>query len=494
MAKRCLKHWFKFAFRLFVSPDYEKIAGRVEDTDVTYRWLRELVIVGLESVQESDSGFVGSAAMNLRDRLSFMRHVNLENEKYEQMKFWLKSLSGGREFKNSDNSIHLRIQALKIGLLEGAFVYFDEPQVVGNIFKNYFTELAYSEEVKAAVENKSDADLATQTKAILEATEEYLKAIGVTAECPDAEFKFAADWPPSPPEFTPPAIWVFGSYGLREGQMHYPEKVLVDSEGRFLVLEEDVIGMGGIETVQRVQLFSGGGKFLKSVLTRGMGGVNGMYDMTLDNKGNLLVSDKNADGMGRIQVFDYDGKRQLEITATEVVNPENKNFVYSPRFNCLRVDSDGRILAGDPNSNSVHVYSPDGVLLFRFGKEGKADGEFQQISGISVSKDDKIYVMDGGKEKVQIFDKSGNFVSQFGGDGLDLRSMVIDTKNGEIIGSEYYKHKIKVFNMEGTLLRENGQFGTHLGDLWFPYGLALSKDGKLVVAERENHRVKVYNV
>ena len=32
--------------------------------------------------------------------------------------------------------------------------------------------------------------------------------------------------------------------------------------------------------------------------------------------------------------------------------------------------------------------------------------------------------MDGGKEKVQIFDKSGNFVSQFGGNGLALCSMV----------------------------------------------------------------------
>ena len=354
MAERCLKHWFKFAFRLFVSPDYEKIADRVEDTDVTYRWLRELVLVKLENVRESDSGFVGSAALNLRDRLSFMRHVNLENEKYGQMKFWLKSMSGGSEFKNSDNSIQLRIQALKIGLLEGAFVYYDDPKVVGNIFKNYITELAYNEEVKAAVEDKSDADLATQTKVILESAEEYLKVLGV--EFPEAEFKFAADWPPSMPEFTPPAIWVFGSYGLREGQMHYPEKVLVDSEGQFLVLEEDVVGMGGIETVQRVQLFSGGGKFLKSMLTRGKGGVNGMYDMALDNQGNLLVSDKNGDGMGRIQVFDYDGNRLLEITATEIVNPENKNFVYSPRFNCLRVDSEGRILAGDTNSNSVHVY------------------------------------------------------------------------------------------------------------------------------------------
>ena len=134
------------------------------------------------------------------------------------------------------------------------------------------------------------------------------------------------------------------------------------------------------------------------------------------------------------------------------------------------------------------------MLLFRFGKAGKADGEFQQISGVSVDNDGNIYVLDEGREKVQVFDKDGKFLSQFGGDGLALRRLVFDSKKGEVIASDYYNHKLKVFNMKGELLRENGQYGTGLGDLWFPYGLALTKDGKIAVAERENHRVKVYTV
>ena len=73
-------------------------------------------------------------------------------------------------------------------------------------------------------------------------------------------------------------------------------------------------------------------------------------------------------------------------------------------------------------------------------------------------------------------------------------SPFLDTNKGEVIGSEYYQHKIKVFNMEGKLLRESGKYGTTLDELWFPYGLALTRDGKVAVAERENHRVKVYNV
>lgn len=356
MAERCLKHWFKLAFRLFVSPHYETIAERVEDTDVTYRWLRELVLAEVEKVRESDSGFVGSAALNLRDRLHFMRHVNLDNDTYQKMKFWLKSMSGANEFKNSDNDMNLRMDALKIGLLEVSFVYFDDPKSVENVFKYNMTELAYIDAVQEAIEKKSNAHLASQTKIILDAAQGYLKAIGASPDFPDAEFKFAADWPPSPPEFEPPEIWVFGSYGLREGQMPYPEKVLVDAQGQFLVLEEDVIGMGDIKTVQRVQLFSKSGKYLKSVLTRGEGGVNGMYDMAHDNHGNLVVSDKNEDDLGRIQVFDMHGKRLLEVIGSKIEDPENKNFVYSPTFACLCVDGEGRILAGDSSSRSVHVY------------------------------------------------------------------------------------------------------------------------------------------
>ena len=356
MPERCLKHWFKLVFRLFVTPDYKTIAERVDDTDVTYRWLRELVLVELEKIRERDSGFVGSAALNLRDRLTFMRHVNLEEETYQRMKFWLKSLSGANEFKNSENSMHLRMDALKIGLLEASFVYFDDTKAVENLFKYNITELSYNNYVQEAVQEKADAHLATQTKLILEAAGDYLQDIGATGDFPDAEFKFSADWPPCVPKFEPPAIWVFGSYGLREGQMPYPEKLLVDAEGRFLVLEEDVIGMGDIKTVQRVQLFSPGGKYLKTLVNRGEDGVNGMYDMALDNHGNLLVSDKNDEGLGRIQVFDVDGKCLMKIIASEIQDPENKNFVYTPRFTSISVDGAGRILAGDPSSNSVHVY------------------------------------------------------------------------------------------------------------------------------------------
>ena len=157
-----------------MNPDYEKIAMRVADTDATYRWLRELVLIELEKIRERDSGFVGSAALNLRDRFSFMRHVNLENETYERMKFWLKSMSGASEFNNSDNDMNLRMDALKIGLLESSFVYFDDPKSVQNLFKHYITELSYSDVVQEAVEQKSDSHLATQTKIILDASDDVV--------------------------------------------------------------------------------------------------------------------------------------------------------------------------------------------------------------------------------------------------------------------------------------------------------------------------------
>ena len=61
-------------------------------------------------------------------------------------------------------------------------------------------------------------------------------------------------------------------------------------------------------------------------------------------------------------------------------------------------------------------------------------------------------------------------------------------------GSDYKNHKVRVYTMTGEALRAHGKYGTALNECWFPYGLALMKDGKVAVAERENHRITVLKI
>ena len=272
--------------------------------------------------------------------------------------------------------------------------------------------------------------------------------------------------------------------------MSYPEKVAIDKKGQFLVLEEDVIGVGGIVTIQRIQLFNPKGKFLKCLLKRGEGKVNGMADFCLTKDGGILVADKVDGGVGRIQIFDYEGNQLLQIFG----QPEDDAAEMSSRFTCITTDPDGRIIAGDISGLCVHVFGADGKRVCKFGKFGRNEGEFHTINNVSCDEKGRIYVTDSALNKIQVFDAEGKFLSTFGPNGTNLRYMLFDADKKEVYGADYDNHKIRVFSMDGEPLREHGKYGTALNECWFPYGLAQFPDGRIAIAERENHRITVLKI
>lgn len=490
MPERSLKNWFKLAFHLFVSDQWDKVKEIVQDNDATYRWLKEQILREIRAIEEKAfRSFLGSAALNIRDRLITIKHVNPDEEIFNKVKFWLKQQTGKFTFEDSDNSTEDRVIACKIALLEASFMYFDEPEMVANFFRYLLNKLRYIDGVYSAIEEKNNPSILAQVKVINDAAKEYVKSLG--QELGDwPEFDIPPEALPSEkPDYEPPAIWCFGDYGMADGQMSYPEKVAIDKEGQILVLEQHTIGMGGVQTIQRIQLFSAKGKFLKCLLKRGEGKVNGMADFCLTKDGKILVADEDENGDGRIQIFDYEGNMLLQVTP-EVPAPE-----VHPRFSSVAVDPDGNIIAGDTSGLSIHILSAtEGKTLCKFGKFGRGEGELQAISNVSCDEAGKIYVSDSALNRIQVFDGSGNYLCTFGPSGTHLLYLLFDAARGEVYGSDYGNHKVKVYSTAGEPLREHGKYGTALNECWFPLGLALMPDGKIAIAERENHRVTVLKI
>ena len=489
MPERSLKGWFKLAFHLFVSEQWDKVREVVEDNDATYRWLKEQILREIRIVEEKAfRSFFGSAALNIRDRLITLKHVSPDEETFNKVKFWLKQQTGKFTLEDSDNSTEDRVIGCKIALLEASFLYFDEPQEVVKYFLSLLSKLRGVGGVESAIQAKDNPTILAQVKIINDAAKEYVLSLGQElGDWPNFDIPSGA-LPTDKADYEPPEIWCLGDYGMADGQMSYPEKVAIDKEGQFLVLEEHTIGMGGVETIQRIQLFSPKGKFLRCVLKRGQGKVNGMADFCLTKDGNIVVADGDEEGKGRIQICDYEGNKLLQIIS------EGEAPGIAPRFKSVAVDPDGKIIAGDIAAMCVHVFSTDGKTVCKFGKLGRGEGEFQTISNVACDVTGKIYVSDSVLKRIQVFHSDGNFLSVFGPSGTHLRYMVFDTAKGEVYGSDYENHKVRVYTMAGEPLRAHGKYGTALNQCWFPYGLALMKDGKVAVAERENHRITVLKI
>ncbi len=86
-----------------------------------------------------------------------------------------------------------------------------------------------------------------------------------------------------------------------------------------------------------------------------------------------------------------------------------------PPFNgCtnLAIAADGRAYVADGYGNCrVHVFSPDGELLFSFGEVGIGPGQFHLPHGIAIGPDGRVHVCDRENDRIQIFDPDGGYLA-----------------------------------------------------------------------------------
>ena len=70
---------------------------------------------------------------------------------------------------------------------------------------------------------------------------------------------------------------------------------------------------------------------------------------------------------------------------------------------CIRDSSEGHIWVSDGLRNSIQVFNRDGKLLLIFGKKGIGRGEFDIPAGLYIDNKDKLYVSDSYNYRVQMF-------------------------------------------------------------------------------------------
>jgi DNA-binding beta-propeller fold protein YncE len=141
-------------------------------------------------------------------------------------------------------------------------------------------------------------------------------------------------------------------------------------------------------------------------------------------------------------------------------------------------------------------------FVLQWGGRGSEPGQFDFPIGITINRADEVFVTDFSNARVQKFSSDGKFLAAFGvspfpgGIALDREENLYVAHAG-IPPSRFdeprKRDKIAVFSPEGKPLREWGKFGTGDGDFDMPGGIAISRDGRVYVADQCNRRIQVFD-
>jgi DNA-binding beta-propeller fold protein YncE len=190
-------------------------------------------------------------------------------------------------------------------------------------------------------------------------------------------------------------------------------------------------------------------------------------------------------GKQPILVFDRDGKF-LRSWGDGVIDMAHG----------LRIDRDGNVWVTDIGHHLVMKFDPEGKLLLTLGQKGKpgdATDQFNKPTDVAIAPSGEFYVSDGyGNSRVVKFSREGKFVKEWGkkgtGEGeFNLPHAILLDDRGRVIVGDRENNRIQVFDADGkflTVIKESGA----------PFGLFLTADKRLYVADGRAHWVAVLNL
>jgi len=146
---------------------------------------------------------------------------------------------------------------------------------------------------------------------------------------------------------------------------------------------------------------------------------------------------------------------------------------------------------------AVLVFDRDGHFLRSWGED-----LFRQPHGLWISPDDRVFVADSGDHTVRICTTDGQVrqtlgtAGQPGAPGLPFNQPTwagLSPSGETFVSDGYGQYRVHRFAPDGGLLRSWGEKGDRPGQFALPHSLVVDRRGRVLVADRENHRVQIFD-
>ena len=200
------------------------------------------------------------------------------------------------------------------------------------------------------------------------------------------------------------------------------------------------------------------------------------------------------------------------------------NWEQLPAAYCHRdvtgvaVDSRDRVYLFTRFDSQVLVYEPDGRFVSAWGQD-----VFHTAHGLTIGPDDRVYCVDAGDHSVRVFTLDGDPIMTIGmpgvasdtgydwapGKPVDIHPVecvlhgagpfnrctnLAVAPTGELFVSDGYGNcRVHRFTADGELVSSWGEVGSGPGEFRLPHGILVDREGRVLVADRENDRIQLFD-
>jgi tripartite motif-containing protein 71 len=163
----------------------------------------------------------------------------------------------------------------------------------------------------------------------------------------------------------------------------------------------------------------------------------------------------------------------------------------------LAVGLDGRLYVVDPGLHRVQMYTADGIFIGSWGSQGSNNSEFDRPLHVAIDRHGNVYVTDTDNFRIQKFSATGAYITQWGsqgdGDGeFEFITGIAISLDDIVYVTDWYLGRVQMFNLDGGYLGQWGSSGTGDGEFRGPRGIAVDSDSNVYVADENNHRIQKF--
>ena len=148
----------------------------------------------------------------------------------------------------------------------------------------------------------------------------------------------------------------------------------------------------------------------------GSGMLNWPHGLHVDSQGNVWVTDaRGGNGKGhQVHKFSPSGELLMSLGAAGEAGTDASHF--NQPSDVITAESGDIFVAdghgGESNARIVK-FDANGRFLMAWGEQGSAPGQFNTPHGLAFDSQGRLFVVDRGNNRIQIFDQLGNFLEEW---------------------------------------------------------------------------------